>query len=225
MGPGSTLKPLERWVAVVIASFMGKNSKAWPGYTAIAERAGMSESGVRKVLLRLCSENGIFERTRRARGFSYQLREGVPVGQCPAGTVSPQDATVSPEDGHSVPPSMGIDQESIKKPRSASEVIEAKSSTTARAVLRAEWFELIGAPSRFFDGDVLGLVTDRRPLGRVVESMRAYAASVDLSKASSRAFAQGIEGWLKRPKASEPEAYRATPEQLAAKSRRYGLAS
>jgi hypothetical protein len=99
-----------------------------------------------------------------------------------------------------------------------------KPSTPARTVLRAEWSELIGAPNRWFDDDVLPLVTARRPLARVVESMRAYAAGVDVSRASSRAFAQGIEGWARtKPKAPEAEVYTGSDEQRRAKAARYGI--
>jgi hypothetical protein len=213
----STLTATERLVALCIAYHMRDNPTAWPSYPKVARWCGLSLSGVRKALATLCATGGIFERSLRpgrAAGYEYRLREAVTGEQCHRGTVSPHGAKgVTTGRGGCLPVTLNE---------------KGMSEGSALAILRAEWSELIGAPSRFFDGDVGPLVTTRRPTARVVEGMRAYAASVDVSKASSRAFAQGIEGWLKRPNAA-PEPYRGTPEQLAEKSRRYleggGLAS
>lgn len=210
-GEASTLTATERLVALCIAYHMRDNPTAWPSYPKVARWCGLSLSGVRKALATLCAPGGIFERSLRpgrAAGYEYRLREGVTGEQCHRGTVSPQRVKgVTTGRAGCLPVTLNE---------------KGMSERSALAILRAEWSELIGAPSRFFDGDVGPLVTTRRPTARVVEGMRAYAASLQGSAASSRTFAQGIELWLRKARANaEGGPYRATPEQIAEKSRRY----
>ena len=100
---------------------------------------------------------GIFERSLRpgrAAGYEYRLRGGVTGEHCHGGTLSPQGVkgvTTGREPCHRVT----LNEKGM-------------SEGSALAILRAEWAELIGAPSRFFDGDVLGLVTPRRPPARAL---------------------------------------------------------
>lgn len=241
-GAASRLKPNQRLVALCLAYFMRKERECFPSVPVIAAWTGLSQASVKRALGVLTGESGFLEKATRPGRYSsnvYRLREGAHL-ELPQGAQAepsqgegahgePQGAQGEREGAHSEPVmKAGSEYREARAQTAHSEPsrLEApKPSTPARTVLRSEWQELIGAPSRFFDGDVLPLVTQRRPLARVVESMRAYAASVDLSRASSREFAQGVEGWpLKaKPKASEPEAYTGSDEQRRAKAARYGI--
>jgi hypothetical protein len=63
-GPSSRLSATERLVALAIAFNMRQNLTAWPSARTLAGWTALSESGVRKVLKRLCGPQGIFVRTR-----------------------------------------------------------------------------------------------------------------------------------------------------------------
>jgi len=90
---------------------------------------------------------------------------------------------------------------------------------------RAVWADSVGAPPSWFDTDLRPLVTPSRASEAVLAALRAYVAGVTPEKAGTGDFARRIGAWMKR--AAKPEAvgepYRGTPEQLAEKSRRYGL--
>lgn len=240
----------ERMYCLAVAACIRDNETAWPSIPTIARWAGASVSTMRRAAVRPCGEGGIFVRALRpGRSGSYEYRvraeiverwaRGNPVqidtGQPDTGQPEPRSGwkgTPFKLEGNPVQIDLLKTNEVPRKDARAANVerteaiAERKPETPARTVLRSEWSELIGAPSRFFDDDVLGLVTPRRPLARVVESMRAYAAAVDISKASSRAFAQGIEGWAKakaKPKAPEAEVYTGSDEQRREKAARYGV--
>ncbi len=231
-GATSTLTPNQRLVALCLAYFMRKERECFPSVPVIAAWTGLSQASVKRALGVLTGESGFLEKATRPGRYSsnvYRLREGAHLAPPQGAQAEPsqgegaqgelQGAHGEREGAHSAPVmSTGSEYREARAQTAQGE--PSKPSTPARTVLRAEWSDLIGAPSKFFDGDVLGLVTQRRPLARVVDAMKAYAARVDVSKASSRTFAQGIEGWLKRA-ATAPEPYRGTPEQLAEKKRRY----
>ena len=238
-GAASGLTPNQRLVALCLAYFMRKERECFPSVPVIAAWTGLSQASVKRALGVLTGEGGFLEKATRPGRYSsniYRLREGahlaLPQGaqaepsQGDEGALGePQGAHSEREGAHSAPV-MNTGSEYREARAQTAQGEPPKPSTPARTVLRSEWQELIGTPSRFFDGDVLPLVTQRRPLGRVVESMRAYAAHVDLSRASSREFAQGVEGWPMKAKAKAPEAeaYTGSDEQRRAKAARYGIA-
>lgn len=90
---------------------------------------------------------------------------------------------------------------------------------TARSV----WADSVGAPPSWFDGDLRPLVTPSRTAEAVLSALRAYLAGVTPDKAGTGDFARRIGAWMKRAAKPETEGepYRATPEQIAEKSRRY----
>jgi hypothetical protein len=92
---------------------------------------------------------------------------------------------------------------------------------------RTVWAERVGAPPSWFDTDLRPLVTPSRTSEAVLAALRAYLQGVTPDKAGTGDFARRIGAWMKRTEKAAantaPEPYRATPEQIAEKSRRYGL--
>lgn len=207
-GPGSRLTATERLVALAIAFNMRQNLTAWPSARTLAGWTALSESGVRKVLKRLCGPQGIFVRTRRPgryEGYEYSVRQGVTAGESDVRRVPPESASLTPRPARVLPRPARVSPGVNRMSKGMSEGMSTGSEGAPRAaswLSQAEgmWSERIGAPT-FVRSDLPGLVSPSRPPDRILTALRAYLAQANPATARPRDFARSIERWTLRAEA------------------------
>lgn len=226
-GSGSTLRPLERLVALCLASHLRDNISAWPSLRTIGRWTGLSVSTTRRILTVLCAEGGVFERERRGRLGAYEYRLSAATL---SGLNSVQREQCSPEAGGVFSLTLNsVQPDNRKRKEGGKEGGNTPPREPWLKTARSVWAESVGAPPSWFDADLLPLVTPSRTAEAVLSALRAYVAGVTPDKAGTGDFARRIGAWMKRAAKPETEGepYRATPEQIAEKSRKYleGIAS
>lgn len=247
-GPQSTLSPTQRLVALCLAYYMRRDRECYPSLEVIASWTGLSVSGVRKAIDSdaLAGKDGFIEKDTRPGRYSsnvYRLREGVTTGHpeparvIPQGTLralpeggkgvttSPEGATWAREGAttsHVMSQGMGSGNGVENSFPAKQELIPAKASSTPWLVVaRSIWSEGVGTPPQWFENDLRPLVMPSRTSDAVLMALRAYVEATEPKDASTGKFAAKIGAWIKARAKPEPEPYRATPEQIAEKSRRY----
>lgn len=221
-GPASKLKPLERLVALCLASHLRDNASAWPSLRTIGRWTGLSVSTTRRILTVLCAEGGLFQRERRGRLGAYEYRLS-PAALSGLNSVQAEQGSVRAPGvfrltAGSVQPDNRKRKEGEKEGGAAPPPREGWLSEAREA-----WADSVGAPPSWFDADIRPLVTPSRTSEEVLAALRIYLASVAPDKAGTGDFSRRIGAWMTR--GAKPEAkgepYRGTQEQLAEKSRRY----
>ncbi len=223
----SDLPPTARHVGLEIGAHLDENGSAFPSLGRLARRTGLGLTAVREAVRVLTTgERRPFDReqggAREGDRYScsrYTFRSVE--GHASRGARETRGS--SGERKGSATRARGVRQATSKDQLRTKEGGGAPLRETWLKTARSVWVESVGAPPSWFDTDLRPLVTPSRAPEAVLAALRAYVAAVTPDKAGTGDFARRIAAWMKREAKAEPEPYRATPEQLAEKSRRYGL--
>lgn len=230
----SDLAPTVRHVALVIGGHLNERGECFVSVGGLCRETGLGRTAISAAVQTLSvGAERLFDRTpggarigARYGCSAYSLRD--PKGSATRGarltrgSSSEHEGSATRTRGvrHAVTNDSFNDSLKGRGP----ELLPAKANSTARTILETDWAEGIGAPPRWYWQEVGPLLSASRPLSVIQKAQLLYMAQADKATALPRDFAQRVEHWVTLAKAKPTEEpYRATPEQVAAKSRLYGL--